>query len=205
MNLIEIGHFIVEVILILSLFRVSILFFKQGRNVDQNHKLFYSFAAILYGVVIGLDITLRIYEFTSPILISNSKDWVNITAVVITLSALGLMIRESKPKIARAPMILAFIPFLILAVYPFVADTFVLKRFLFMLLEGGGILIALLMYAHHYTKNSEYSIILGFVILLALVVGLNLFAVQWVIVSQILAVFTVYGIHKTYTIKQLQF
>lgn len=138
MNLIEIGQFITELVLIMLLIRLSVLFYKQGLSADQRHKLFYASATVLYSVVFGFDILISNYDFDNPTLLTQIKDWVNITAVVLTLSALGLMIRESKPKIARAPVVLAFIPFLILAVYPFVADTFVLKRFLFILLEGGG-------------------------------------------------------------------
>ncbi len=205
MKLVEIGQFIIELVLILLLTRLSLLFFRQGLSSDQRHKLFYAFAALLYGIVISFDIVLTTYSFNSPASISYIKDWVNITAVILSLSALGLMIRESKPKIARAPVVLAFIPFLILAVYPFVADTFVLKRFVFLLLEGGGILIALLMYTNHYSKQSDYKYILIFTALLALVVTLNLFFNQLVILTMTLAVITVYGIYKTYKIKELQF
>lgn len=205
MNLVEIGQFIVELVLIILLIRLSILFYKQGLTPDQRHKLFYASATLLYSVVFGLDIILINYNFDNPSLTSQAKDWINITAVVLTLSALGLMIRESKPKITRAPVVLAFIPFLILAVYPFVADTFVLKRFLFILLEGGGILIALLMYSNHYARESDYKYILFYIILITVVVSMNLFLNQLVTLTMILSVISVYGIYRTYKTKDLQF
>lgn len=205
MNLEQIGQFFIELVLIVLLIRLSLLFFKQGSSSDQRHKLFYASASMLYSAVFGLDLLLINYNFDNPSLISHIKDWINIAAVVLTLSALGLMIRESKPKIAQAPVVLAFIPFLILAVYPFVADTFVLKRFLFILLEGGGILIAFLMYTNHFAKQSDYKNVLLYLLLIAVVVGMNLFLNQLVTLTMILAVVSVYGIHRTYKSKDLQF
>lgn len=205
MNLLEIAQFIAELVLIMLLVRLSFLFYKQGLSPNQHHKLFYASATLLYGAVFGLDLFLINYDFDNPSFYSLIKDWINITAVVLTLSALGLMIRESKPKIARAPVVLAFIPFLILAVYPFVADTFVLKRFLFILLEGGGILIALLMYTNHYAKHAQYKYILLYILLIAIVVTMNLFSNQLVTLTMVLSVISVYGIHRTYKIKELQF
>lgn len=205
MNLVEIGQFIAELVLIILLLRLSALFYKQGLSADQRHKLFYAIASLLYSAVFGLDLLLMNYDFDNPSLTSLIKDWINVTAVVLTLSALGLMIRESKPKIARAPVVLAFIPFLILAVYPFVADTFVLKRFLFILLEGGGILIALLMYSNHYVRRADYKYVLFYILLIALVVSVNLFSTQLVSLTMVLSVLSVYGIHRTYKIKELQY
>jgi len=205
MNLVEIGQFIIELVLIILLLRLSVLFFKQGLSPDQRHKLFYASATVLYSAVFVIDIILLNYDFDNPSAFTQVKDWVNISAVVLTLSALGLMIRESKPKMARAPVVLAFIPFLILAAYPFISDTFVLKRFVFILLEGGGLLIALLMYTNHFTRQSEYKLVLVYILLIALVVGLNLFLAHLVTFTMILAVFAVYGIYRTYKINNLQF
>jgi hypothetical protein len=205
MNLLEIGQFIVELILIMLLIRFSFLLYKQGKNIDQRHKLFYASATFLYSVVTILNVLLTNYNFENPPLLSQTKDWVNVFAIVLSLSALGLMIRQSKPKIARAPIVLAFIPFLILVTYPFVADTFILKRFVFLLLEVGGIFISILMYSYHYTRHSDYKYVLLFILLIGLSIGVNLFLTHLVLFATIMTAVAVYGLFRTYNNNELQF
>jgi hypothetical protein len=205
MNLVQIGQFILQIQLLVLLVALLTIFIKQGRLSGQHHKLLYAASAFLFAIITVADATLQYFSSTDALFLTGFRDWIHITAITITLSALGLMIRESKPKIARAPFALAFLPFLILAVYPFVADTFVLKRFLFLLLEGGGLLIALLMYALHSIKDSSYRWIAAMIALFGLTSVVNVFSDEWVLFTQLFVLIILFVIYKTYKQRELQF
>jgi hypothetical protein len=205
MTLSQIFQLLVQLFLLISLLSASITFMNQGLESNQRHKLMYAVSFILFGII------LVIYMFQSipQIKILDNYDiivdWINISAITTSLSAIGLMIRESKPKIARAPTTLAFLPFLILLVYPFVAETLVLKQILFVLLEVGGGTIACLMYTLHASNDSKYFHVVSALVISLIVIFMNYFMTDGVLLQYLLLTISATLVANIYRKQQLQF
>jgi hypothetical protein len=205
MTLSQIFQLLIQLFLLIGLLSAAVTFLNQGLVSNQRHKLMYFISFILFGMLV------IIYMFQSipQINILNDYDiivdWINIFAITTSLSAIGLMIRESKPKIARAPTTLAFLPFLILLVYPFVAETLVLKQILFVLLEVGGITIAILMYTLHASKDSRYFHVVTALIITLIVIFTNYFITNGVLLQYLLLSVSISLVANIYRKQQLQF
>lgn len=76
------------------------------------------------------------------------------------LSSLALVVRESKPIVSRFPILLAFLPFLLVPAHALVSHTFVLKQMLYTVYETGALLVALLIYGLKASNNDRYRTLL---------------------------------------------
>lgn len=72
-------------------------------------------------------------------------EWAMVTGITAALLALASIIRELKPYYARYPYPFSFTPLAILIFYPMLSDTAVLKDLLNQILQGGALLITLLL------------------------------------------------------------
>jgi hypothetical protein len=120
--------------------------------------VFYSCSElILFGLKsAGLSVSLGIVQ-----------EWTRVIGVSFTLSAMGMLIRNSKPAFARFPRIFTAIPMLIILSYPFAMDTLVLKDWLMGIYESGALLIAILMYAVLTTYEYRFFAVIPGIIVLA--------------------------------------
>ncbi len=89
------------------------------------------------------------------------------STIASVLSALGMVIRDSKPLVTRFPLTLTFVPFLLVPAHALVSHTFVLKEMLFAVYEGGAILIGIAIHALHIPRDRRN---------LRVVIGMLLFA-----------------------------
>jgi hypothetical protein len=100
-----------------------------------------------------LQLMVELFGYT--VVLSQFHEWSRVISISFILSALGMLIRNSKPAFARFPRVFTAIPILIVASYPFAMDTLVLKDWLMGIYEGGALLIAILMYSvlTYYTSH----------------------------------------------------
>lgn len=162
---------------------------------------------------ISVYIALQGVEASAHIPALKSAGWIPIVSDVLltltmstTLSALAIVVRESKPIVSRFPLILAFLPFLLVPAHAVVRETFVLKDMLYGIYELGAIIIALLIYGLKAASDRRYRRLLYGTIPLILSL-----AVVWadpVFVpnpgtSWILTAFALFHIPRTY--KSIQF
>lgn len=156
MNITVLSLILLKVILILSLILTAFTFFRDGRRRGDVHKYMYATACILTSLYLTGYLLNSYLEPDIRGIVLNIIDWMFISGIVLLLTGLGIMIRLSKPKIARAPAILAYLPVLILIVYPFVIETLLLKDFLYNLLFAGAMLISIMMFIILAQRNRNY-------------------------------------------------
>jgi len=87
-------------------------------------------------------------------------EWSNISGVAFVLSGLAFLIYNSKPPFARFPILLCFIPLMIIPAYYFSLSTLALKEWILMIYETGAFLVAILMFGALIRKSLNYIIIL---------------------------------------------
>ncbi len=92
-------------------------------------------------------------------------EWGHVACLAFILSSLAVFIRESKPVFAQFPLLYTALPLLIIFSYILVKDTYALKNWLIAIYQGGGILVALLMYSvYTYHRNEYLMILIGIVL-----------------------------------------
>jgi hypothetical protein len=84
-------------------------------------------------------------------------DYLRVGGVACLLCYLGVQIREDKPPINRAPVLLSFLPLLLLGVHPLVSDTIVLKETLLKMYFGGALIISILYYGLNSLKRKTLT------------------------------------------------
>ena len=132
----------------------------------------------LHDLLIGISILSYSLAITTRILYSDFDqllhtdlivliyEWLRILSVSMLLSGLGLMVRDAKPKINRAPIALSLIPLLLLVIHPFVMHTIVLKEVLIQIYIGGALFIALLLFTlKSYNKKRILPALYGTLLL----------------------------------------
>jgi hypothetical protein len=93
---------------------------------------------IIYNDFVGL------MHISKPVML---YDYMRVAGVSLLLSYMGLQIREDKPLINRAPVLLSFLPLLLIAVHPLVSDTILLKETLLKMYFGGALVVSLLYFS----------------------------------------------------------
>lgn len=88
-------------------------------------------------------------------------EWGYVVVISFILSALAVLIRESKPVFAQFPLVYTGLPLLIILSYILVKDTLALKEWLVSIYQGGALLVALLMYSVYHYRYKGYSILLS--------------------------------------------
>jgi hypothetical protein len=79
--------------------------------------------------------------------------WMYILCLCSLLSSLFGYIRDSKPIFARFPIYLIFLPFVLPFFLPLILDQYVLIDLLMATLQGGCVVVALLMFSIHQIRN----------------------------------------------------
>lgn len=110
----------------------------------------YSLALFFLGmhqIAVSLSITADSHNITLQAA-NQISEWSSITAVAFVLFGLVHLIRNSKPGMARFPLIFTGIPLLIIITYPFAHDSEVINQWLLKIYEGGGLFVAIIMYGY---------------------------------------------------------
>lgn len=93
-------------------------------------------------------------------------EWSDLTGLVFILSGLFMNIRLGKPNYTRYPLILIFLPMIVLIFYPMILDAEVIKSMLILTFAGGCVLVALMItFTRHYVHQKQFILVSGVVML----------------------------------------
>lgn len=170
-----------QLIILFILIIVSSYFVRSSSIIEGHYRLLYGLSGFGYILTITLGLSRDFIPIEYNFVYSHILEWSRIISVVILLCGLGVKVRYAKPKITRAPIILSFLPVLLLFVHPFVQNTLILKDVLINFYHGGGLLIALMMYTIKAQKNNGfYKVLIGVIVVL---IGYTLNFFDWNVVS----------------------
>jgi len=93
-------------------------------------------------------------------------EWSDLTGLVFILSGLFMMIRQGKPSYSRYPLLLIFLPSIVLIFYPMILDAEVIKSMLILTFAGGCVLVALMItFTRHFVHQRQTVLVTGVVML----------------------------------------
>lgn len=136
---------------------------------------FVTLAVILAGLGYLFDTVVAFLESMSPILQATS-DLVWLTVAALLLVSLANFLRDDKPPFARYPFVFTLLPLIVLPVYPFIADTVVIKAWILGLYQFGALSIAFLLFSLMASKDKSVRLL----VLAVLSFGLA-WIVRWVV------------------------
>lgn len=73
-----------------------------------------------------------------------ARDWGNLIGIILVLTALFILIRDSKPIFTKFPISMTFFPLSGIFFFPLMMHTDVVKDLLLIIYQGGAILVGLL-------------------------------------------------------------
>lgn len=152
---------IFDVLLILTTIYTIFYAIRITYRTNKQEYFFYSLAVLCYTILFLIPTFFNQFPKISTLFNANLiLEWLNISGIAFILSGLALLIYNSKPPFARFPIILCYVPLLIIFTYYFAMNTLVLKEWLLMIYQGGALLVALLMFSMLIKKKLDYLIIL---------------------------------------------
>lgn len=96
------------------------------------------------------------------------KGWLSIGSITILLIVQANLIRELKPIYTRYPVYFTYSPLIIIGSYPFILNANSLIVLMHQVLQGGALLITMLLYLTLFQKLKRHFIYLGGFLLLLL-------------------------------------
>lgn len=131
------------------------------------HVLYFC-TSILFVLTLIMKVIVTLPLWPSAIVTGYVTDTFHTLSIAFLLSALAVVVRESKPIVTRFPLALSFIPFLLVPSHLIVSHTFVLKELLFGIYEGGAIIVSLLIYGLFAYSDRRYLNILAGIVFFAI-------------------------------------
>lgn len=111
-------------------------------------------AVILSGFGYLFDAVVSLLGTLTP-LIQSASDLIWLTVAALLLVSLANFLRDDKPPFARYPFVFTLLPLIVLPVYPFIADTVVIKAWILGLYQFGALTIALLLFSLIASKDKS--------------------------------------------------
>jgi hypothetical protein len=149
-------------------FAVVIVLFRQG-YYRSSATAFALAATLTAGLAYATDFIVDVAAIQSTLVLS-LIDLMWLIVAALLLVSLANFLREDKPPFARYPFFFTLLPLIVLPVYPFIADTVVIKNWVLALYQFGALAIAGLLFSLMSTKDKSYWII---------VLSVALFAFAW--------------------------
>ncbi len=150
-----------KVLAIITSLAYVITVVKSRYIISELHHRLFVISATLYAFSICVIIYNDLLILPSEIVIAETVyQWLRISAVTTLLCGMGVLVRNAKPNLTRAPLALAFFPLLLLIAHPFVINTIILKDVLISMYHGGALLIAFMMFSILRIQNKGYLIFL---------------------------------------------
>ncbi len=160
-----IGLASISIYAVYSFYRVMVL------KRSLQHILYFS-TTILFVLTLAVNVVVTFPQWPTRVDSGYVTDTFQTLTIACLLSALAVVVRDSKPIVTRFPLALTFIPFLLVPSHIIVSHTFVLKELLFGIYKGGAIVVGLLIYGLFSTTDKRY---------LNIVLGILLFAVALIL------------------------
>ncbi len=124
----------------------------------------------LSSLFFGLSLISFVIGILIEVLLDNDhgfgREWGDLIAITLTLSALFIKTRNSKPVFARFPLYLTLMPFLVLFFYPFVVNAQIVKELLQITYQGAAIIVGILVISINHYLYKERGLLLFSCILL---------------------------------------
>lgn len=121
-------------------------------------------ATLLAGICYTFDFTVNFMNVQSTFT-QNLSDLVWLIVAAMLLVSLANFLRDDKPIFAQYPFFFTLLPLLVLPVYPFIADTIVIKNWILALYQLGAIIMAGLLFSLMSTRDKSYRLIVLSVVL----------------------------------------
>lgn len=151
-----------NILLLLASAYASFMFFNKARSSIDDLYIIYGIASVLLFVTfLATPINLISGNFNFVFPYDAYVDWGRIVSISALMSSLIELIRKSKPEFARFPRFFVGLPILLVATYPLIMNTIVLKEWLIATYEGGCLIVAFLMHLMHMRKQKEHVYILS--------------------------------------------
>lgn len=140
-----------QILLVFASFTSAYLLIRSNwKKVDYSN---WTFTGSLLSFTVGRGV--EAFGIFSPYTLS-VIEWADLIAITLVLSGLFLKIRMSKPAYSRYPLVLIFLPLLVLLVYPLILDAEVIKSLLFMTFLGGAVIVGLMItITQHITTHKQ--------------------------------------------------
>lgn len=134
-----------DLLLGLSALYAVVIFLKLHFESQSYLFAYLSLSSVLLLFITGLPYT--------GLLSDSWVEWTILFLVITLISALLVLIRESKPAFARFPSYMTALPFISVLFFPFVIDSYAIKDLLNMIYQGGALVVALLVISiNHFIK-----------------------------------------------------
>lgn len=126
-------------------------------------------ATLLAGFCYTFDFAVNLVSLQSTFT-QNLSDFVWLIVAAVLLVSLANFLRDDKPPFAQYPFFFTLLPLIVLPVYPFIADTIVIKNWVLALYQLGALIMAGLLFSLMSTKDKSYRLI---------VISVSLFTFAW--------------------------
>lgn len=114
--------------------------------------LFLPYALLTFGIDFGIDLF----------------DWSRLAAIILYISGLLVLIRESKPVFVRFPLYMTALPFLSFAFFPLMLDAQIIRDLLNAIYQGGALLVtSLILLLNFATAKGRTLYIAGIILAFA--------------------------------------
>jgi hypothetical protein len=126
-------------------------------------------ATMVAGISYTVDFSVNLVGAQSPTTqIWSDFMWLLVAALILV--SLANFLRDDKPPFAQYPFFFTLLPLIVLPVYPFIADTVVIKNWVLALYQFGALVMAGLLFSLISTKDTSYRLI---------VLSVGFFALAW--------------------------
>lgn len=148
--------------------------------------ILYFCTSVLFVLTLIMKVVVTLPQWPVSIDSGYVTDTFQILSIACLLSALAVVVRDSKPIVTRFPLALSFIPFLLVPSHLIVSHTFVLKELLFRIYEGGAIVVGILIYGLFASADKRYLNVVAGILLFAIALALDALTMPWVVSAWII-------------------
>jgi hypothetical protein len=144
----------IDITLIATYFPAMILIFNLAYTQRSLSNLFFGFTilSLFFGVILSY------FDFFETIPI---REWGSLVAINFVLTALFNLIRDSKPKFARFPILMTLFPLIGLFFYPLVINNNVVKDLLHITYQGGALFVGLIIVSLNHILHKHRILLIS--------------------------------------------
>lgn len=148
--------------------------------------ILYFITSILFVLTLIMKVVVTLPQWPLTVDAGYVTDTFQTLTIASLLSALAVVVRDSKPIVTRFPLALSFIPFLLVPSHLIVSHTFVLKELLFGIYQAGAIIVGLLIYGLFSTTDKRYLNIVAGIVFFAVALVLDMVTIPFMISAWII-------------------
>lgn len=158
-----------QILLIFTAAVISVLFYKRVPKEQSDIRFFLIFSSLAAGIT-------ELFHLISFPYSDVIREYLLITLFTTILIILLMTIRVLKPSYARYPYPSVFLPALVLISYPFIQGVTALTSVIHQILQGGSIIVLVMLISAHYNQFKRGWMAVGIFITM-----LSAFLIYWVV------------------------